>query len=123
SSIAFPTLLLGFTFGARDGWTALGSELYLTIGITTLLAWIVVELVQPEPMLDLRLFANRVFALSVGLNFVVQLSLFGTQLLLPLFLQSAQGLGAMEAGLILMPQGIASFLSMIVAGRLYNVVG
>ena len=61
-------------------------------------------------MLDLRLFANGVFSLSIGLNFVIQLSLFGTQLSLPLFLQTAQGLGPLEAGLILMPQGVASFL-------------
>ena len=123
SSIAFPALLLGFTYGARDGWSTMSAELFLLIGTVTLLAWIVVELVQPEPMLDLRLFASRVFSLSVALNFVVQLSLFGTQLLLPLFLQTAQGLGALEAGLILMPQGFASFLSMILAGRLYNRVG
>jgi DHA2 family multidrug resistance protein len=123
STIAFPALLLGFSYGARDGWTAPLTGLFLVVGVSTFLAWIVVELIQPEPMLDLRLFANGVFSLSIGLNFVVQLSLFGTQLLLPLFLQTAQGLGALEAGLILMPQGVASFLSMIVAGRLYNRIG
>lgn len=123
STIAFPALLLGFSYGARDGWNTLSAQLFLVVGAATLLAWIVVELVQPEPMLDLRLFANGVFSVSVGLNFVVLLSLFGTQLLLPLFLQTAQGLSALEAGMILMPQGIASFLSMIVAGRLYNRLG
>src|SRR5919199_2613103 len=57
SSIAFPALLLGFTYGARDGWSSLSAELFLLVGTVTLLAWIVVGLVQPEPMLDLRLFA------------------------------------------------------------------
>jgi DHA2 family multidrug resistance protein len=123
STIAFPMLLLGFSYGARDGWTAPMTQLFLVVGVSTFLAWIVVELIQPEPMLDLRLFANGVFSLSIGLNFVILLSLFGTQLLLPVFLQTAQGLGALEAGLILMPQGVASFLSMIVAGRLYNRIG
>jgi EmrB/QacA subfamily drug resistance transporter len=123
STIAFPALLLGFTYGARDGWTAPTAVLFLVVGVVTLLAWIGVELTQPEPMLDLRLFASGIFSLTVGLNFVVTLSLFGTQLLVPLFLQTAQGVGAMEAGLILMPQGVASFISMIVAGRLYNRLG
>ncbi|HEY7062247.1 MAG TPA: DHA2 family efflux MFS transporter permease subunit [Chloroflexota bacterium] len=123
STMAFPALLLGFTYGARDGWTTPIAELFVVLGVTTLAAWVLVELVQPEPMLDLRLFANRVFSLTVGLSFVIQLGLFGTQLLLPLFLQTAQGLGALEAGLILMPQGISSFVSMIIAGRLYNRLG
>jgi EmrB/QacA subfamily drug resistance transporter len=123
STLAFPALLLGFTYGARDGWTAPTAVLFLAVGAAALVAWIAVELTQPEPMLDLRLFASGIFSLCVGLNFVIQLSLFGTQLLLPLFLQTAQGVGALEAGLILMPQGVASFLSMIVAGRLYNRLG
>jgi MFS family permease len=74
-------------------------------------------------MLDLRLFRSYVFSLGVALNFVVLLSMFGTQLMMPLFLQSAQGLGALDAGLILMPQGISSFVSMLIAGRLYNRLG
>jgi EmrB/QacA subfamily drug resistance transporter len=123
STVAFPALVLGFTYGARDGWTSPAALVFLAVGAGTLVAWIGVELTQPEPMLDLRLFACGIFSLSVGLNFVIQLSLFGTQLLLPLFLQTAQGLGALEAGLILMPQGVASFISMIVAGRLYNRLG
>jgi EmrB/QacA subfamily drug resistance transporter len=123
SSIGFPALLLGFTYGAREGWTALSTELFLLTGAATLLAFVIVELVQPEPMLDLRLFAHRVFALGVVLNFAIQLALFGTQLLLPLFLQMAQGLSAFDAGLILMPQGITSFVSMTIAGRLYNRLG
>lgn len=123
SSIAFPAMLLGFTFGSRDGWGALSAELFLTLGFVTLGAWIAVELAQNDPMLDLRLFANPVFSLCVVLNFVIQLALFGTQLLLPLFLQSAQGLGALEAGLLLMPQGFSSFVSMLIAGRLYNRLG
>ncbi len=123
SSIGFPALLLGFTYGSRDGWGTFPCQLFLTTGVAALVAFTIVELVQPEPMLDLRLFANRIFTLGVVLNFVVQLGLFGTQLLLPLFLQLAQGMSAMDAGMILMPQGLSSFLSMIIGGRLYNRLG
>ncbi|MBI2885905.1 MAG: DHA2 family efflux MFS transporter permease subunit [Chloroflexi bacterium] len=123
SSIAFPALLLGFTFGARDGWSQWNVDIFLLVGLLCLAGWIMVELIQPEPMLDLRLFSNPIFSLGQALHLVIQLSLFGTQLLLPLFLQTTQGLGALQAGLILMPQGIASFLSMNVSSRLYNHIG
>ena len=47
STIAFPALLLGFSYGARDGWTAPMTGLFLVVGLSTFLAWIVVELIQP----------------------------------------------------------------------------
>lgn len=123
SSLAFPTLLLGFSYGAQDGWGAWHTQLFLAVGAVTFLGWIFVELAQDDPMLDLRLFANPIYTLATVMNFVIQLSIFGTMLLLPLLLQTAQGLGALQAGLILVPQGIASFVSMNVSGRLYNLVG
>ena len=84
---------------------------------------LVVELRVAQPMLDLRLFRHPIFRLSMGLNTVLVLSLFGTQFLMPLFLQGVLGLGALDSGLLLIPQGLASFLSMNVSGRLYNRVG
>ncbi|MEK7215299.1 MAG: DHA2 family efflux MFS transporter permease subunit [Chloroflexota bacterium] len=123
SAIAFPSLMLGFTLGSSDGWTALETEICLVVGASCLIGWIVVELVQREPMLDLRLFVHPTFRVSVILTFVMMLSLFGTQFLLPLFLQTVQGLGPLESGLILVPQGIASFASLTLSGRLYNRVG
>ncbi|MCX6023792.1 MAG: MDR family MFS transporter [Chloroflexi bacterium] len=123
STIAFPSLLLSFSFGAREGWASLSTLGLLAAGVAALATWIYVELHTEEPLLDLRLFANPVFRLAMGLTFVLNLSLFGTQFLLPLYLQTARGLGAMEAGMVLMPQGIASFISMNLAGRLYNRVG
>jgi len=123
SAIAFPSLILGFTLGSSDGWTALNTDVCLVVGASCLIGWIVVELTQREPMLDLRLFVHPTFRVSVMLTFVMMLSLFGAQFLLPLFLQTVQGLGALESGLILVPQGIASFASLVLAGRLYNRVG
>lgn len=123
SSIAFPSLLLGFSYGARDGWLAPHAALFLFTGTVCLIAWIFVELAQDEPLLDLRLFADRTFSIATFLKFIIHLSLFGTQLLLPLFLQTAQGLTALQAAMILLPQGVASFGSMNIAGRLYNRFG
>jgi len=123
STIAFPSLLLGFTFGAREGWGALGVQLVLMVGALAFIAWVIVELIQEEPMLDLRLFANPTYSLAMAINFVLNLSLHGTQFLLPLFLQTGQGLDALQAGIILVPQGIAGFLSMNIAGQAYNRLG
>ncbi len=123
SSIGFPALLLGFTFGAREGWESFSVQLYLATGISALVAWVIVELTQDEPMLDLRLMAEPIFAISMMMNFIAQILLFGMQLLMPIYLQGAQGLSALQAGLVLVPQGIASFVSMNLSGKLYYRFG
>lgn len=123
STIAFPALLLGFTFGSREGWGSPGVQVAMAVGAAAFLGWVVTELTQDEPMLDLRLFKAPVFAAAMAMNFLANILLFGMQLLLPIYLQAAQGLTALQAGLVLVPQGVASFVSMNISGRLYYQVG
>ena len=64
--------------------------LWLLLGLAALIAFVLVELRAEEPLLDLRLFKNKVFAYAQGMNFIFNLALFGSQFLLPLFLQSVK---------------------------------
>jgi predicted MFS family arabinose efflux permease len=63
------------------------------------------------------------FALGGVVNFVTSTALFGAIFLLPVFLQNVRGLGAMESGLLLFPQALASIFSVVVGGRLYDRIG
>ena len=49
--------------------------------------------------------------------------MFSSMLLLPLFLQNFRGLGAMEPGLLMFPQALASGLMMPISGRLFDRFG
>ena len=123
SLIAFPALLLGFTEGEQRSW---GSPLVvglLTTGLVALVALLVVEYRREEALLRIRLLKNKFFALGMGLQFVMQFSLFGLQFLFPLLYQTGYGLSAARTGLLLLPAGIVTFLVMNVAGRTYNRVG
>jgi len=88
-----------------------------------LIAWIVTELSIRQPLLELRVLKNPTYALSTLINFVVTLGLFSSMLLLPLFLQNTRGLGAMETGLLLFPQALASGFMMPISGRLLDKIG
>ena len=66
------------------------------------------ELRQEHPLLNLRLFAIPAFSIGAVVNFVAPPSLFGAIFLLPVFLQNLRGMGAMETGLLLFPQALAS---------------
>lgn len=121
--VAFPTLLLGLSRGAEEGWGSPLVIVLLLIGAVAFLMFVRTELSQPDPMLQLRLFSSPMFRLAIGIQGVTQFSLFGLQYLLPLFLQTARGWGASQTGLVLLPQGFVSFVTMNLAGRNYNRIG
>jgi len=123
SAVAFSGLLLGFSDAATAGWTDSGVLARFAIGGTALVAWIVVELTDKQPLVELRLFQNRTFTLAMLVNFVLTVGLFGGQLLLPVFLQNFRGLGAAEAGLITMFQALPMLVMMPLVGRIIDRVG
>jgi len=63
------------------------------------------------PLVDFSLFANKTFAISAGLLFLVMFDIMTLLLYFNLFAQSADGLGmsAVAAGLSLLPLSIALF--------------
>src|SRR5262249_49392351 len=65
----------------------------------------------------------RSFSASSALMFLFGLSLFGAMLLLPLYYQQARGQSALDAGLLLAPQGVGTMLALVVVGRLTDRMG
>ncbi|MBK6013849.1 MDR family MFS transporter [Streptomyces sp. MBT53] len=66
-----------------------------------------------DPLVDLRLFKDRAFAVSSLLTFMNGLTLFGGMFLLPLYYQQVRGEGVIAAGLLLAPQGLGSLLARV----------
>jgi EmrB/QacA subfamily drug resistance transporter len=121
--IAFPGILLGLSEASDSGWTSPFVLSLLGFGCLAMAAFVAVELKQRDPLLQLRLFAHPMFSIAVFMSFVTQLCFFGTQFLLPLFLQSAHGLGAAKTGLILFPSAVLDFIGINISGRAYNTFG
>lgn len=74
-------------------------------------------------LLDLGLFRDRAFAAASGTTFIFGVSLFGAMLILPLYYQVVRGASALEAGLLLAPQGVGAAIAMPIAGRLTDRLG
>ncbi|WP_436701937.1 DHA2 family efflux MFS transporter permease subunit [Nocardioides sp. BYT-33-1] len=74
-------------------------------------------------IIDVRLFANRLFSSGSVAVFLVAVGLFGGMLLLPLYYQTVRGEGALNAGLLLAPQGLGAIVAMIIGGRLTDRIG
>lgn len=70
-------VLYALSRGPDDGWTAGNVLLTGIAGVVSFAALVIVELRSSEPMLDLRLLANRLFRSSNLAYFVAMASLHG----------------------------------------------
>jgi DHA2 family multidrug resistance protein len=126
-SLGLIAVLYALSSASTDGWgsaTVLG---FMTAGLLSLAIFVATELIIArrggQPLLDLRLFANGPFRAGVIANLFVIFGLFGGLFLFPIYLQSMRGLSPFQAGLILLPQALASMFSVIVGGRLVDRFG
>ena len=92
-------------------------------GLILLAAFTIVELRVAEPMIDIRLFKNRLFAATNTVQIVGQGGLMGALFLLPLLLQAEMGMSPLESGLTTFPQAIGVVTMIQVAGRIYPRIG
>lgn len=76
-----------------------------------------------EPVLPLRLFADRTFTVSSGVGFVVGFGMFGVISFLPLFLQTVTGTSATGSGLALLPLMAGLLTTSIAAGQVIARTG
>jgi DHA2 family multidrug resistance protein len=127
--IALLTLGLGFLQmvldkGQEDDW--FGSRLIASsaaIAALSLIGVVIWELRVSNPIVDLRLFRERNFAVSNLLIFGLGFALFGSTVLVPQFLQTLMGYTATESGKVLSPGGIAVMVILPITGALINRVG
>ncbi len=117
------SLLLALTEGQDWGWTSYRVLILLTLGVLSLALFVIIELELDEPLLDVRVFRCWAYTNSLLLISVLSVGLFGVLFFIPLFLQQAQGMGAFEAGLLLLPQALVMGVLMPIAGRLYDKIG
>jgi MFS transporter, DHA2 family, multidrug resistance protein len=71
--------------------------------------FIVRSLTFPRPVVDLRAFGNRNFALGCILSFITGVGIFSTIYLTPLFLGYVRGFSAWQTGIAIFSTGVAAF--------------
>ncbi|PAF29216.1 DHA2 family efflux MFS transporter permease subunit [Paenibacillus sp. 7516] len=120
--IAFSMLAYGVSEGGTS-WTSTSTLTGVIVGGVALILFIIVELRHQNPLLELRVFKSSDFTRGIILAWVSQTALFGAMILIPLYLQQIKGYTALETGLILLPQALASGVGMPLGGRLFDKIG
>jgi len=112
------TLLNGLSNGQRYGWMSDSILTDFTFALVTGIGFIVWELCTPTPILNLKLFTNRIYAGASVVAFIFGAGIFGSTFLIPLFVQTIQGYTPTRSGLLLMPAGLILAIVFPIAGRL-----
>lgn len=92
------------------------------ISAVTFVAFVYRELTTDEPIVNLRVLANRNFATGTVLMTILGIVLYGTTAMLPLFLQTLLGYSAVQSGLAVSPRGLGALTASLVVGRLVGRV-
>jgi EmrB/QacA subfamily drug resistance transporter len=106
--------------------SALGSGKVLVpffAGLALTVLFCVHALRVERPLLDIRMYANRVFAGAAFTTFGLGAALFGAMILVPLYYQEVRGESIINTGLLTGPQGIGALLAMPFASRLTQRFG
>jgi EmrB/QacA subfamily drug resistance transporter len=87
------------------------------------MAFLFVERRAPEPLLDLRLFRDRTFAVGNAATFVIGATFFASIVFLPLFMVNVIGLSATRSGLTLTPLTLGIVSGNILSGQIVSRLG
>jgi EmrB/QacA subfamily drug resistance transporter len=116
-------ILLALSEGQDWGWTSYRILILFSVGAISLALFVVIELEVEHPLLDVHVFRYWPYTNSLLLISVLSIGLFTVLFYIPVFLQQSLGIGAFEAGLILLPQALVMAVIMPIAGRLYDKIG
>ena len=116
-------LVLALSEGGAKGWGSPLVVLGAALAIIGLPVFLVMQLRVKDPLVDLRLFADRARAMAYLAVFLMAVARFALVLLASLFVQAAQGLSALQAGIRVVPLALGIMAASPTAGRLANKLG
>lgn len=117
------TLLVGLERGARDGWADATTLGLVALGLALAAIFVIAELRVREPMIDLRLLKDRMFALGNVLMLPAAGASMGAMFVIPILVQTQRGLSATESGLLTAFQAIGMLMLLPFTNRLFQRFG
>ncbi len=127
SAVAFGGVVYGLSgFGVEEAFRPISPYIPLVIGLVTMVLFVWRQLLlarSGKALLDLSTLKAKNYTISVAMISILMLAMFGTIILLPIYLSSVIGFEVWQIGLLMMPGSLLMGLLGPFVGRLYDKVG
>ncbi len=125
STIGFGATIYGFSsVGESEAGFLTPSVLsFLIVGAIGITLFVIRQFKLEEPLMDLRVFKLPMFTHAVIMFIIIVMTMFASELILPVFMQGPMGLAPAAAGLLLLPGSILNGIMSPFMGALFDKVG
>src|SRR6186997_912310 len=123
ASVGLTGIVWGLVRGHGQGWLSPEIIIALAGGAAVFALFVLWELRTKEPMLPMRFFQNRVFALANVASLLMFFGMFGSIFLLSQFFQTVQGYSPLGSGLRILPWTLMPMFVAPIAGALSDRIG
>lgn len=125
SSIGFGAVIYGFSSAGESevGFLTPKVIFIIVVGFISLVFFARRQFTLTDPMMDLRVFKYPMYTHAVIMFLIIIMTMFASELILPIFMQGSMMLTAATAGLILLPGSILNGLLSPIMGHLFDRFG
>lgn len=123
SIVALALIMLSLDRMAGSGQLPLSLVGMLAAGVAGLFAFVVMELRNPHPLLDVRLFQNPLFSIGLGTRLASNAIFAGSAFVLPFYTQTVLKFSPIESGLMMLPFAIAFSIAGPLSGHAADRIG
>ena len=114
---ALTPILIGLTLTNTHAWTDPLILGLLGSGLLMAAVFFVVEYFEPEPIVPLALWKNRVYLVSTLVGILFAFGMFGTIIFVPLIYQGVLGVSATNSGTLITPMMVGMIAMSVVTGQ------
>jgi len=117
-AISLGTMVLVLDKGQDWGWSSMNSTISYIISAITMIAFLIIENHEKEPVVDLKFFKNPTFAAANITSFISFMGMLGGIFLLPIFAQTYLGYSVTQSGYLFIPMAMGIMMGVQVGNRL-----
>jgi len=121
--VSLLSLLVALTLGQRNGFGDSNVLILIGLFMILLVTFIFIELRTEQPMIDLRIFRNSLFSVSLTSGFNVFICLSGSLILMPFYIQNVLGYDVQQTGLLMATVPVALGVVAPISGALSDRFG
>lgn len=122
-AVGLAALTLGLSFGQEWGWLSVGTLASLAASLVMLSVGVYVERHVEQPIVNLSLVTNRVFALANISFMLCMMALFAPGFLLPFYFEELRGFSTIQTGLLMTPLPLMLAVTAPLSGTLADRFG